>query len=308
MTFTIITPYEIGPAQIDATNISTEPNYSGSGDYDVGDIVIGSDGRAYEYIGTPGTSHDNPTAANQTDWVWIGPPEYLRPFAIQVGVDQPRVINLIARKADEITYTVSGLGAILGIGFERIKAQSITLRVTSSGGSTGNIYNATHQIPDLANVGSSLFRWLTLPINRERRFSLTSLYWPAGSSIEITITNTGGTAEVGAIVLGLAQEVGATLSRISWSLESRSFETSDGNKASLVRRYPGGGIDGEVKVAKSRAAEVRQVLEDLSGAAALFIAEPGLSEWTIYGILEGRVQITGETRAEAFLSIRTRAI
>lgn len=308
MTFTIISPYEIGPDQIDAKNIATEPNYSGSGDYDLGDIVIGSDGRAFEYIGAPGTTHANPVTAGQTDWAWIGPAAYLRPFAVQVGVDQPRVINLVASRADTITYTVSGLGAVLGIGFERLKAVSITLRVTSPGGSAGDVYHATFNIPDLANVNNSLFRWLTLPINRERRFSLTGLYWPAGSSIEITIDNTGSMAEVGAIVIGLAQEVGATLSRVSWSLESRSFETFDGNKASLVRRYPGGGVDAEVKVPNSQAAEVRQVLEDLSGKAALFIAEPGLSEWTLYGILEGRVQITGETRTESFLSIRTRAI
>lgn len=308
MTFTIITPYSIGPDEIDAKNIATEPTYSGSGDYDLGDVVLGSDGRAYEYIGTPGTSHANPVTADQTDWVWIGPPNYLRPFAIQIGIDQPRVINLVAQRADTITYTISGLGAVLGIGFERLAAQSITLRVTSVGGTTGDIYDATYDLLDLANINDSFFRWLTLPINRERRYSLTGVYWPAGSTIEITIDNTGGTAQVGAIVIGLAQEVGATLNRVSWSLESRSFESFDGTKASLVKKYPGGGVECEVKVPQSGAASVRQVLEDLSGTAALFIASPGLSEWTLYGILEGRVQITGETRDHAFLSMRTRSI
>lgn len=308
MTFTIITPYQIGPDEIDAKNIATEPTYSGAATYALGDVVLGSDGRAFEYIGTPGSSHADPVTAGQTDWAWIGPPAYLRPFAIQIGIDQPRVINLVAENADSITYTISGLGAVLGIGFERLQAQSITLRVTSDGGTTGDVYNQTYNLPDLANIGGSFFNWLTLPINRERRYSLTNIYWPSSSTIEITITNTGGTAKVGAIVMGLAQLMGATLHRPSYSLESRSFESFDGIRASLVKRYPGGGVECEVKVPESGAAAARQVLEDLSGSAALFIASPGLSEWTVYGILEGRVQLTGETRNHSFLSMRVRGI
>lgn len=308
MTFTIITPYAVTPVEIDATNVAVEPDYAGGATYALGDTVIGSDGRLYEYVGTPGSSHADPVADAQTDWAWIGPPNYLRPFAIQVGIDQPRVINLVARNADTITYTISGLGAVLGIGFERVAAQSISLRVTSDGGATGDVYDATYNLRDLANVSGSFFRWLTLPINRERRYALTDIYWPAGSTIEITIDNTGRTAEVGAIVMGLAQEVGATLLEPSWSIESRSFESFDGTKASLVRKYPGGGSSAEVKVPIGGAAAVRQVLEDLSGTAFLAIPEAGSPVLTVYGILDGRVQMTGKTKDHYFLSMRVRGI
>lgn len=308
MTFTVLTPYTITTAEIDATNIATEPNYSAVATYAVGDEVLGSDGQAYQYVGAPGSTHDSPTADAQTDWALLGPPNRLRPFAVQVGVDQPRVINLVAENSDTITYTISGLGTVLGIGFERVEARSISLRVTSDGGATGDIYDATYNLRDLANVAGSLFRWLTLPINLERRYALTGIYWPPNCDIEITIDNTGGTARVGAIVIGLAQELGATLTRPGWDLESRSFESFDGIKASLVKRYPGGGIEAEVKVPNSGAAAVRQVLEELSGSAALFIGDTSQSAYTVYGILDGRVRITGETREHAFLSIRVRGI
>lgn len=303
----VIIPHSITAANVTAKSIATEATYSSSSAYSEGDEVLGSDSLAYQFIGPDGAAgnHADPVTDGQTDWVFLGPPNYLRPFDQQIGVDQDRVIETVATDANEITYTIDSIGTVWGAAFLNLRAVSVRLFATES--VEGDIYDETYTLDDNALLNSSMFRFLTYPIDRQREYVLSDLNFPSGSEIGIEIANTGGTAQVGAIVLGRVEEFGVTGVDAKWSSSSRSFIQFDGFKTSIVRRFPASRLTAEIKIPTGSESSVRRRLEDLEGVPAVFIVDENKPEYTVYGVFTSAV-VTGRAKDHAFLSLTVETI
>ncbi|WP_373354067.1 hypothetical protein [Pseudoroseicyclus sp. CXY001] len=306
MTFRIITPYEITAAEIVATNIPLEPEWDHGDVYSrgaPGSIVLASDGQIYEFIGDSGAAyaHANPVLPDQPDWVLLGPPNRLRPFDIQRGVDQARVIETHAEWPEEITYTVAAPGRVMGLCFENVEGSSIEAIATDI--SPGDNLDIEYQLQDLANIQESFWRYFNLPFVPEREYRRTDLNVAPSVPIDIAISHPGGTARVGAIVMGLVQEVGATLVKPSWEIDSFSIKESDGRKTTLIRLLPGEMVSCEVKVPAGGQRAVKEVLRALDGLAAVWELSDGNPEYTVYGVLESAV-MTARTSRHSYLNLR----
>ena len=295
-----IQPYTVTAANILATNLADEPLYSAGANYAQGDIVR-VDQSIYEYRGTNGTTHASPTETGQTDWVFLGPMNKLRPFDLQKGVDQESVILTQAENADSITYTINGLSRISAVAFENVEAQTIRLVVTDA--TLGEIYDITYQMRDLANYVNSWWDYLNLALVPEQAYRNTALNIPPSATIEVTVSNPGGTAKVGASLMGYEQGLGSTMLRPSWSLNSYSFRQFDGFKRTLVRLNPGEAISADVKLPLGAGYGVRQALKSVDGIASLWEFSQTNEGYTVFGVLESAV-ITAETAQHEFLNIK----
>lgn len=304
MTASVIVPYEVTAAEISATNIALEAEYASGESLTKGDIRrVGDD--IYEYAGANGTTHDSPTDEGQTDWVFLGPANRYRPFDIQRGVEQESVIQTQAENADTITYTLTGLGRIMGMSFENVSAISIRVKITAP--TSEVVYDQTYALRDLANYGTSWWDYLNLPLVPERQYRITNLNAPPNSTVEITLDNTGETAKVGAIVLGLVQTLGAALLEPSWAISSYSIRQFDGFKRTLVRLNPGESLSCDIKIPSGSEAALKNVLKDLDGIAAVWIISPDHQQFSTYGVLES-VTETARARQHSFLQLRVEGL
>lgn len=304
MTASVIVPYEVTAAEITATNVALEAVYSSGESLTKGDVRR-VDESIYEYRGANGTTHDSPTDDGQTDWVFLGPANRYRPFDIQRGVEQESVIATQVENADTITYTLTGLGRIMGISFENITAISARVKITDP--TLTVVYDETHVLSDLANYGTSWWDYLNLPLIPRRELRITNLNAPPNSTIEITIDNTGEVAKVGAIVLGLVQTLGAALLEPSWAISSYSVRSFDGFKRTLVRLNPGESLSCDIKIPSGFEPALKNVLKDLDGIAAVWIMSPDHEQFSTYGVLES-VTETARARQHSFLQLRVEGL
>lgn len=121
-------PGVVAESQLILTNLPNEPIYSSGATYttDV-DIVRGSDENRYIYIGTTGTSHDDPTDKGQTDWTLLGPKNRTAAFDLQQGVEQERVVETVSTKADKVVLLFSVPDRVHTIALLGLAATTVTV-------------------------------------------------------------------------------------------------------------------------------------------------------------------------------------
>lgn len=138
--------------------------------------------------------------------------------------------------ADVIEYEFTVTDVVTGIAFFGLAADSIDINVSDG----TNTQELTADLLSLDHINGSWWNWITGGRPRVQEFAFTNLaYFGSGSVISVSINRTGGTAQVGQIVLGEVQDIGVleTMSEISKQSFSRYTEDAFGN-ISVTRRLP----------------------------------------------------------------------
>jgi hypothetical protein len=300
MTLRILQPQSITAANITASNVALETLWV-AGTYALGDQRR-KDDMLWEV--SAATTTQTPSA-DATDWFSLGPANRYRAFDQQVGIDQYRVIETLTENADTITYTLDGLGQIMGFGFFGVDASSI--RIVASIDTPGDVLDLTYNMQDATQYNGSFWRWVFLLKSVETKYINLAAYVQSGATVEITIDNTGNTARVGSIVMGVVNSFGKMQKGASRSIRSRSIKKTDGTLTSLLRRLPSASIRYDVFLADYRADAFWQLMDALDGVAAVFAGPDNQPDLATYGF-HTNVKTTAEVNGFTYVDIEVESL
>lgn len=286
MTLRIIEPVMITDANIVSSNVALEAAWS------AGTYTLGQQARVgevlYEVSAATTTEEPGPTAA---DWFNAGPANRYAAFDLQFGADQYRVVETKTVNAGSITYELESLPRVSAIAFFGLSATNITIVATDV--VTGDIANVDYDIPDATGYNGSFWRWFFLPQSLARKYVNLELSIPKNTVIEITITNSGGDAEVASIVAGVTENFGIVSPQTSRSLRSRSVRKTEGTLTSLLRRTPSARVSYSLMLLNYEADRFWRSIDNLDGIAAVFAGPDTYPEFTVYGVV-GSCQTVSE--------------
>jgi len=279
MTLRIIEPFAITQGNIDSTNVVLETAWT-AGTYTLGDVRrVGE--RLFE-VSAASTTQE-PGLAASTEWFDAGPANRYAAFDLQFGADQFRIVDTITSRADSITYTLTGLPRLSAMAFFGLRATQITIVGTLN--TTGDVADVTYNLQDATPYQGSFFRWFFAPQSLERTYANFELNIPIGATVVVTITNTGSTASVGTIAMGLADEYGDVEVASTRGLRSRSVKKTEGTLTSLLRRTPASRVGYRVYLNDYAAAPFWRTINDLDGVAAVFAGPDNNEEFLAYGFV-----------------------
>jgi len=279
MTLRIIEPFAITQGNIDSTNVVLETAWT-AGTYTLGDVRrVGE--RLFE-VSAASTTQE-PGLAASTEWFDAGPANRYAAFDLQFGADQFRIVDTITSRADSITYTLTGLPRLSAMAFFGLRATQITIVGTLN--TTGDVADVTYNLQDATPYQGSFFRWFFAPQSLERTYANFELNIPIGATVVVTITNTGSTASVGTIAMGLADEYGDVEVASTRGLRSRSVKKTEGTLTSLLRRTPASRVGYRVYLNDYAAAPFWRTINDLDGVAAVFAGPDDNLEFLAYGFV-----------------------
>ena len=274
----ILVPLAVADANITASNVALETAWT-AGTYTLGDQRR-VDERLFEVSAASTTEEPSDTA---TDWFDAGPANRYAAFDRQLGIDKYRVVETKTSNADSITYTIEALTRIGGLAMFGLQAASISIVATVD--TTGDAANISYTMQDATDYGGSLWRWMFLPATFERKYINFAVNIPAGASIDITITNTGGTAKVGTIALGIVSQFGTVGTSTGKKLLNRSFKKTSGTLTSLLQRTSSSLVSYNVTLQNYEGDAFWRLVEDIQGIGAVFVASDLYPEYSIYGTL-----------------------
>jgi len=274
----ILVPLAVADANITASNVALETAWT-AGTYTLGDQRR-VDERLFEVSAASTTEEPSDTA---TDWFDAGPANRYAAFDRQLGIDKYRVVETKTSNADSITYTIEALARIGGLAMFGLQAASISIVATVD--TTGDAANISYTMQDATDYGGSLWRWMFLPATFERKYINFAVNIPAGASIDITITNTGDTAKVGTIALGIVSQFGTVGTSTGKKLLNRSFKKTSGTLTSLLQRTSSSLVSYNVTLQNYEGDAFWRLVEDIQGIGAVFVASDLYPEYSIYGTL-----------------------
>ena len=279
MTLRIIEPFAITQGNIDSTNVTLETAWT-AGTYTLGNVRrVGE--RLFE-VSAASTTQE-PGLVASTEWFDAGPANRYAAFDLQFGADKFRVIDTITERADSITYTLTGLPRLSAMAFFGLRATQITIVGTLN--TTGDVADVTYDIQDATPYLGSFWRWFFVQQSLERTYSTFQLNIPIGATVTVTITNTGSTAAVSTIVMGLAAEYGEVEVATTRGLRSRSVKKTEGTLTSLLRRTPASRIGYKIHLNDYTADPFWRAVDDLDGVAAVFAGPDDNPEFLAYGFV-----------------------
>jgi hypothetical protein len=284
----ILVPLDITAANVTASNVALETEWT-AGTYTLGtQRRVGE--RIFEVSVASTTQEPSDTA---TEWFDAGPANRYAAFDRQVGIDKYRVVETKTSNATSITYTIEGLTRIGGLAFFGLQAESLSIVATVS--TTGDAANISYTLQDATQYEGSLWRWMFVPASFERKYINFAVNIPQGASIAITVTNTGDTAKVGTIAVGLVSEFGVVGIGTAKKLKSRSFKKTDGTLTSLLQRTTSSIVSYNVSLQNYEGAAFWRLVADIDGIGAVFVASDLYPEFSIYGTLSSANPTTAGT-------------
>lgn len=141
-----------------------------------------------------------------------------------------------ASQADEMSWEITPGKTVTAVSFFNMDAQSVT--VTQTDPTDGVVYDKTIDLVDNSAVFDG-WSYFFGPIVTRSNSCLTDLAPYPSATIDITITNTGGTAKLGQLAIGYVEELGSTLDQVPLGLDdyTRLNEDTFGRTSPAVRGY-----------------------------------------------------------------------
>ncbi len=167
--------------------------------------------------------------------------------------------------------------------FFGLRATQITIVGTLN--TTGDVADVTYNLQDSTPYLGSFWRWFFVPQSLERTYANFELNIPAGATVVVTITNTGSTAAVSTIAMGIADEYGTVETQSTRGLRSRSVKKTESTLTSLLRRTPASRVGYRVHLNDYTAAPFWRTIDDLDGVAAVFAGPDDNPEFLAYGFV-----------------------
>lgn len=273
----IIEPIAITEAMLLASNVpeTDAPAWDAGASYAVNDRVIRT--HAIYQVVAANTGQDPLTDATSTYWVRIGATNRWKAF--------DKLISDPVVQSGTITYSLRPDALSDTIAFFGLNAASIRVAVTDP--VDGTIYDQTRSLID----GGAVFDWWSYffePITYADQEIVTGIPIYTGAQVNITVTS-GGTTEVGQIVLGRAQVLGETLVDTEIGIEDFSVKERDAfGNFTIVERAYSDATKFRFSFPTGDARRIRKILARVRAIPAVYYAgdETGHLGTTVYGFFQ----------------------
>lgn len=270
----IIEPLTVTDAILTASNIveNDHAEYVAGTTYVAGSrVIILSTHKIYESLQAANTGND--PATEPTWWLDVGATNRWQMFDESVGSQ--------SSNADSIELTFAAVGRVNSIALLNIAADSV--RITATDAIDGVVYDKTYPL----NSVDGIIDWHTYfynPIIRTTNLAIFDLPLYLGLSIDVTITDTGGTAACGVCVIGYYTQIGGTQYGASVGIQDYSIKQQDsfGNYTILERAFNNKGSF-DVLIDKKMVDRVHQLLAKYRAKPLVYAATDVYNSTTIYG-------------------------
>lgn len=265
MSLKLIRPVAIAGGVLAASNVAeSETAWSAVTTYGAGAAVydVDDDGVHQRYVSAQAsnTNHD-PTTDDGTWWEATGPTNR---WAMFDGAYQTRTT-----RADEVAVTLA-LPAdermnVLWLG----NLSGTEAAVTVTDDDEGVVHDETYSLVSVSGINDE-YDWAFEPIERVRELVLEDLPPYAGTTIDVSVTETGETVAVGALVVGFAKVLGDTRWEGAVGIRDYSVKDEDafGNLVPIERAYR--------KTASLTAILRNDAMEDVANNLTDYRARPAL--------------------------------
>lgn len=230
----------------------------------------GSESGTHQVVSNPNKGN---ALSDVTKWVRTGPTNR---WAMFDSYNQTQTSN-----SETIEVTLDSADRVTAVALLNIDAASFNLTMTDS--VEGEIYNQTISLVDNSNV-SDLYDYFFEPIIRRTDYVLTGLPVHTEPQIDLTVTNTGGTAKLGNFVMGAVRTLGATVYGAGFGLIDYSKKEFDayGNATITERGYRKIGSF-NVIVRNTDVNEIARLLALYRATPIVYIGTEEFSESFYYG-------------------------
>lgn len=210
----IIRPFTVDASNLTASNVPYDyPLWDSGTTYAVDDIVRHTDDHEYQSLQASNTGHsvDDPAW-----WVDLGPVNRFRMF------DQSNTSQTTNPDSIDVTIEVSGVAN--SVSFLNIVGETIQLIMSTA--AEGVIYDETVSLVSSSGV-SNWWEYFFEPVTRYGDWTFNDLPTYLNPTIQAIITDTGATAKVGSMVVGLSRTFGRTIYPSSLSIQDYSRKEAD---------------------------------------------------------------------------------
>ncbi|WP_339112863.1 hypothetical protein [Thioclava sp. GXIMD2076] len=277
----MIIPVPLGAGNMQASNVSEDDygNWASGTSYAVGDrVILTATHRIYEAL-APGSGVHPVSGSNAGDyWVEVGSTNRWRAFDATLGQATTR--------GESITYTLGLPARVDAIAFIDLVAISLQVVIRDAGG--GVVYDRTADLLDTSQI-QSWADFFTYEDSFDPEQVFVDLGALSGFTLEITISNPGGTASVAEIVMGRGEYLGDVLdgSRSGFTDYSRR-ETDDYGNVSIVKRPTARKAEWQLAFDTAANRRIQRALEQARGAPAYFYPGDGMTPFAlaVYGVAD----------------------
>ena len=212
------------------------------------------------------------------------------------------VVQEQTTQADIIDVTITP--AVVTTAIAAINVDCATITVTMTDPVEGVVYDETFSMTSFSGI-TNWYDYFFTPINRKRELSVLGLPPYSAAVIDVTFTDTGQTAKVGALVLGTSTNIGDSQYGASFGIIDYSTKSVDAQgRTTITAGTYSDEADIDVVIETGRFAEVKKILTYLRTTPSVWIAEDNTEGTIIYGYYrEFDVLLTGPVVSMCTLSI-----
>lgn len=216
-------------------------------------------------------------------------------------------VGTMTENADSITYTIVPGVVFDSIAFLNLTAQSVQITLTDA--VDGVVYDETVNLLDMIPTGTIpemdwyAYFFSSIMMTTELARPGISLY--LNTTVDITITYTGGTAKVGGIILGTQMTLGNTAYSPQVGIRDYSIKGTDdfGNPRIVERAYANKGSF-DIIIPTASISYIKNVLASYRATLLLWIGVDDYSSTIIFGFFkEFNIVISHGAYAECSIEV-----
>lgn len=293
----LINPFVVTPAALVSSNV-IEPDagvlaYNAATNYAIGATMDFEHHVWQALTAVVGVSPAQDTGAVKK-WLDLGANNRWRMFDKRAGTKW--VIGKKTTNLDHITVVIDPNQAVNSVALFGLVATSIRVRMIDP--VEGVVYDETTPTSDSGGV--TWYDYFFKPVKKMQTVVITDMPTYGTANVEITITNSGGTAEVNQVVIGVLETIGVT--EYGTSFGTRSFSTTvedDFGNITIISRGFKRVVEYDIAIDTWDIDRVMFMLEELRDIPAVYIGYAGM-QYTItmgrYEDLSANVNNWGNTK------------
>lgn len=280
MSALMIIPFLVNGGNLTASNVAENdyPEWSNATTYQRGDrVILTSTHKVYEGINDDNTGN-NPATTVLEHWLEVGSTNRFRAFDAKLGQS--------TWNAEEITYTIGLPSRLDAVALIEMQASSVRLILKNAGGAV--TYDNTIDLLDTSQINDWL-DFFTYEGSYDPEVVMSDLGAIAGGTMELTISNPGGTAQIAEIVAGKSEFLGELQdgTRSGFTDYSRKEVDEFGN-ITIVKRPTARRAEWNLKYPTTSNRRIQRALEDARGSLAFFYPGEDMVSYyvSVYGVAD----------------------
>lgn len=273
----VVPPVEITPAKMISNNVpeNDAPEWAAGTHTQGSRVMIEAQHTLYEVLAE--TTTDSPLeglAKAVPTWLVIGPTNRWKMFNKRAG--NTWSIGTVTTNPESIDLTIRPAERINSIGIVGVRASSVQIQMTVAG---KIVYDKTFQMS--IRGGGSWYRYYFGAFTTRDNVAQFDLPPFSNADIRVIARSPGGTAQIGMMVIGMANDIGWARFGSGVSIESYSSVKEDAfGGVTIIPRGKRRVVDFDIVMYANKVSTALRVLEPLSDKAALYIGSESV-DWSI---------------------------